>query len=1123
MTTPLLRPWAEEFRRQLRAAYGLADTPMRLRLSAFNQLDDRLARRQLDRGAVLAELSAGIVNVVRARSDNPERSRYEVFTAGLKIVMHTEPCDGSSHTVLGVLDNAVPRGKGRPVDRYAAYMPGEVTLERPSRSYGPHCDLADLADLVERHRRVAEAADALPGLQLTPHRQTKLRDQARKRYGSLRTLLELAKQRAELGDRLSRTGTVAPGRDLLGPSSALANELVVRLDAPAPFAVDEEGDMSIRLAAADRDSAFRVKLVELTDESVVLTWPERNGDARRARRTLTPGKRVVVAETSDFRYYRHLAAIWQFLDERDIVGNWAALATLLCCPDELPAPEALPDLPPGRAILNEKQRTAVKTALAAPYSCLIQGPPGTGKTQVITATIARLVERGERVLLTAPTHVALDEVLRRLLNESDVFPIRLTWKDSLVDKEVRHLTRSRYDHEVAKRLCTPATSEIAAWRERLARVRDERVAIATWSESVTERRESEDAESAARSAFERGEQYREAEVENLKRVRQKVAGAVEKWTTRTKRLRADHATADEHLRSLETTAGRWRRALAWLGIGELAHARIQLRDLAGRLSKAESGLQSALSDQARSEAVEADTLSRHANGRRAEADRLAHAEERHIRARQHAEAANARLSALNLTALVATPEQVPTVLSQLDVEEEELASRVDVQERWFELAGMTGHNEEADRRNGRNVMGGALAGAVNLVCVTTTGFGGDPVYREFDYDTLIVDEASKVTGAEFLIPARRARRWVTVGDEKQLRPFVDPRDEHHIHAMAALQLIEHTPGLSLEEAVKRLAKLWSDEDDIEAHQFRNDSVEDTAKRLLSGGTWENAHRKVYNRQIKHLGARASEPERSVLRVLRAMHEHQVTSLFERCASRIRTELRCALIEQRRMPAPLAELVRLPIYGGDYKTPDVLPPECEPLVSVAFPTPLTFLDTSAQPDPFHTQDGTTCYNTLEVTWVADVCKSWNRELILRNASKKVSVSVLAFYGAQARRMRHELGHPHYRDFPMLDFQVVDSVDRIQGQQADLVIVSFCRAYKPSRKYQPSPRRALWLQNVNRLNVASTRARRAVVFVGHADTLRTLSGLRAAAAYYDNLFDLLRRGDGTLLNDLDVGAL
>jgi len=68
----------------------------------------------------------------------------------------------------------------------------------------------------------------------------------------------------------------------------------------------------------------------------------------------------------------------------------------------------------------------------------------------------------------------------------------------------------------------------------------------------------------------------------------------------------------------------------------------------------------------------------------------------------------------------------------------------------------------------------------NLVCGTIIGIlqypnfkktRGDFVSPEFDY--LIIDEASKTTFHEFLVPAIHAKKWVLVGDVKQLSPYTD--------------------------------------------------------------------------------------------------------------------------------------------------------------------------------------------------------------------------------------------------------------------------------------------------------------------------------------------------------------
>jgi hypothetical protein len=74
----------------------------------------------------------------------------------------------------------------------------------------------------------------------------------------------------------------------------------------------------------------------------------------------------------------------------------------------------------------------------------------------------------------------------------------------------------------------------------------------------------------------------------------------------------------------------------------------------------------------------------------------------------------------------------------------------------------------------------------NVVCGTTIGIlrlahllgncGGRPQPGAWSadlFDVLIVDEASKTPFQEFLVPALMAKRWVLVGDPRQLSPFVD--------------------------------------------------------------------------------------------------------------------------------------------------------------------------------------------------------------------------------------------------------------------------------------------------------------------------------------------------------------
>lgn len=65
--------------------------------------------------------------------------------------------------------------------------------------------------------------------------------------------------------------------------------------------------------------------------------------------------------------------------------------------------------------LNNSQNDAVETSLKYPLVCL-WGPPGTGKTFTIVEIIKQLQASGERrILVAAPTHNAVDNVMRKYL------------------------------------------------------------------------------------------------------------------------------------------------------------------------------------------------------------------------------------------------------------------------------------------------------------------------------------------------------------------------------------------------------------------------------------------------------------------------------------------------------------------------------------------------------------------------------------------------------------------------------------------------------------------------------------------------------------------------------------
>lgn len=88
---------------------------------------------------------------------------------------------------------------------------------------------------------------------------------------------------------------------------------------------------------------------------------------------------------------------------------------------------------------TDEQRRFVEIAMAAPDFVFLEGPPGSGKTTAICELVLQLAKEGKRALLCASTHVAVDNVLERLMDERSlhrdiVIPVRIGERRNVSEK-----------------------------------------------------------------------------------------------------------------------------------------------------------------------------------------------------------------------------------------------------------------------------------------------------------------------------------------------------------------------------------------------------------------------------------------------------------------------------------------------------------------------------------------------------------------------------------------------------------------------------------------------------------------------------------------------------------------
>jgi len=138
---------------------------------------------------------------------------------------------------------------------------------------------------------------------------------------------------------------------------------------------------------------------------------------------------------------------------------------------------------------NAAQNEAVQLAVGAEDFALVHGPPGTGKTYTLAAIIQTLVERSERVLLSAFTNRAVDNAMEALVEQGFEDIVRVGTESGVRDDMQRfRLSKSGDPDELSSKLqnASVVAATTASCGSRIVREQEFDVAVVDEAGQLTE-------------------------------------------------------------------------------------------------------------------------------------------------------------------------------------------------------------------------------------------------------------------------------------------------------------------------------------------------------------------------------------------------------------------------------------------------------------------------------------------------------------------------------------------------------------------------------------------------------------------------------------------------------------
>ncbi len=299
--------------------------------------------------------------------------------------------------------------------------------------------------------------------------------------------------------------------------------------------------------------------------------------------------------------------------------------------------------------------------------------------------------------------------------------------------------------------------------------------------------------------------------------------------------------------------------------------------------------------------------------------------------------------------------------------------------------------------NGNNMNYGALkklyidnANVIGITCIQSGTVDFEKNYPSFD--VVIIDESSKSTPPDIILPMLKGKKIVLVGDHKQLPPYIDSDAYDEI-----------------------------------------DEQDDKLRKLMK------------------------------------------ISLFEELYESAPNNMRTMLFRQYRMHRDIAGLINqfyINTDAGRLESPsEALKNHCCEGGDISYKNHVIWYDVKNSPEYYESRLDKSFYNKYEADCIIKILSKLNDNLKMNNAYK--TVGIITFYDAQVRLIEEKVSRYKFENMELR----IGSVDRFQGMEEEIIIISFVRNNEMHN--------IGFAKDSRRINVALSRAKELLVIVGSSE--------------------------------------